>query len=231
MITCKNFGEAFFCIVCLAVLKHIPCLLHYSCIHLYPNQSLASESSSKPLDRKSIGTRCIVLCPTRELANHIFTTCESLCRSTFCGIVCGCLSGGERRKSEKARIRKGLNIIIATPGRLLDHLQKTACLLESVSKLKWLVLDEADRLLDMGLGHQVEQAVQLIRGEALSWRVVCVSATVTGQIQELAQSISKDKTLKWKWARGTKDGSQGTATKNDTNSNNTLADSTPRQLK
>jgi ATP-dependent RNA helicase DDX31/DBP7 len=56
------------------------------------------------------------------------------------------LSGGEKRKSEKARLRKGITILIATPGRLLDHLNKTESLMVALKgKLEWFVLDEADR--------------------------------------------------------------------------------------
>ncbi|CAG2236220.1 DBP7 [Mytilus edulis] len=61
----------------------------------------------------------------------------------FTWVVPGCLMGGEKRKAEKARLRKGINILVATPGRLLDHLQHTDSL--SMSKVRWLVLDEADR--------------------------------------------------------------------------------------
>lgn len=61
----------------------------------------------------------------------------------FQWVVPGCLMGGEKRKSEKARLRKGMNILVCTPGRLLDHIRNTNSL--SLSKVKWLVLDEADR--------------------------------------------------------------------------------------
>lgn len=60
----------------------------------------------------------------------------------------GYLIGGEKRKSEKARLRKGCNILIATPGRLLDHIKHTAAL--RLKEVKYFVLDEADRMLDMG---------------------------------------------------------------------------------
>lgn len=71
----------------------------------------------------------------------------------FIWLVPGSLSGGERRKSEKARLRKGVTVLVCTPGRLLDHLKTTKCFRRDC--LRWLILDEADRLLDMGFEKQV----------------------------------------------------------------------------
>ncbi len=68
--------------------------------------------------------------------------------------------GGEKKKSEKARLRKGVSILVATPGRLLDHLQTTASF--KVEKLRYLVMDEADRLLDMGFEKDVKHIVRII---------------------------------------------------------------------
>ena len=62
--------------------------------------------------------------------------------------VGGAVHGGESRSNEKARLRKGVSVLVATPGRLLDHLHSTAAF--SSAALTWLVLDEADRLLDLG---------------------------------------------------------------------------------
>lgn len=73
----------------------------------------------------------------------------------FIWLVPGSISGGERRKSEKARLRKGVTVLVCTPGRLLDHLKTTQCFRRE--SLRWLVLDEADRLLDMGFEKQVRQ--------------------------------------------------------------------------
>lgn len=60
----------------------------------------------------------------------------------------GIFTGGEKRKSEKARMRKGITILIGTPGRLLDHAMNTKSI--SFKSLQWLVIDEADRMLDLG---------------------------------------------------------------------------------
>ena len=72
-------------------------------------------------------------------------------------------TGGESRSSEKARLRKGVALLVATPGRLLDHLENTACF--ETRRVGWLVLDEADRLLDLGFEAKVAQVVG-----ALEWR-------------------------------------------------------------
>ena len=67
--------------------------------------------------------------------------------------VGGSILGGEQRNKEKARLRKGITVLVASPGRLLDHLEKTAAF--KTDELRWLVLDEADRLLDMGFQQKI----------------------------------------------------------------------------
>ena len=65
----------------------------------------------------------------------------------------GSILGGEQRNKEKARLRKGITVLVASPGRLLDHLEKTTAF--KTDELRWLVLDEADRLLDMGFQQKI----------------------------------------------------------------------------
>lgn len=77
----------------------------------------------------------------------------------FIWLVPGSISGGERRKSEKARLRKGVTILVCTPGRLLDHLKTTKCFRRD--SMRWLILDEADRLLDMGFEKQASGTLWL----------------------------------------------------------------------
>ena len=71
----------------------------------------------------------------------------------------GSLFGGESRSNEKARLRKGVAVLVATPGRLLDHLHNTAAF--STAPLAWLVLDEADRLLDLGFERKLGALLQV----------------------------------------------------------------------
>lgn len=72
----------------------------------------------------------------------------------FIWLLPGLLVGGENRHHQKRRLRKGITILVATPGRLLDHLEATSSFI--TSNLAWLVLDEADRLLDMGFEHTLK---------------------------------------------------------------------------
>ena len=67
--------------------------------------------------------------------------------------VGGSIHGGENRAKEKARLRRGVTVLVATPGRLLDHLQNTSAF--RTEELRWLVLDEADRLLDLGFEQKI----------------------------------------------------------------------------
>lgn len=219
-------------------------------------QQQQQQAEGDPHRRRSdFGTRCLILCPTRELASQTAAAAEKLCSAAFRRIVPGCLMGESGRKSEKARIRKGLAIVVATPGRLLDHLARTEALLLSLKgKLRWLVLDEADRLLDMGLGDQVRQIIQRIRANqsgsgvnGITWRSVLVSATVTDQVQALAKETllgrGIDNVAEWVLVKGGSDSSISSSSSSSSHAKNVtvgetstatasseLADSTPRQL-
>ena len=199
------------------------------------------DDGSPTPTRAAVGTKCIILCPTRELAAQTVALAERVCAQTFHWIVPGSLLGSgagnhdnknknhmNSRKSEKMRLRKGLGIVVATPGRLLDHLCKTESLLLALktnhtnkknmkkSNLEWLVLDEADRLLDMGLGEQVQHIVQRIlanqggstRTTSIPWRSVLVSATVTPSVQQLAietLALGNSSSDSWIWIRSKQD--------------------------
>ena len=125
---------------------------------------------------RSIGTLAIILAPTRELARQIYDVLESLLKLslTLNGVpdeqqprltrwlVGGLLTGGSTRTHEKARLRKGCPILVSTPGRLLDHLQNTTSF--NVSKCRWLVLDEADRLMDLGFEETITGILKSLEG-------------------------------------------------------------------
>lgn len=101
----------------------------------------------------------IILTPTRELATQIYGVLETLTRCHH-HIVPGIVIGGEKKKSEKARLRKGCNILVATPGRLADHLENTKNL--DVSQLRWLILDEGDKLMELGFEETISKITSQI---------------------------------------------------------------------
>ena len=118
-----------------------------------------NESSIQPALHRDSGLFAIILAPTRELCKQISVALERLlgCANY---VVAGNVLGGEKKKSEKARLRKGLNILVATPGRLVDHLDNTKVL--DVSSVRWLVMDEGDRLMELGFEHDISRIVQAL---------------------------------------------------------------------
>ena len=135
-------------------------------------QSILPLSQESFIDR-SVGTLAIILAPTRELARQIYTVLEKVLALSLASddedtprysrwIVPGLLTGGSTKNHEKQRLRKGCPILVATPGRLLDHLQNTSSL--DVGKCRWLVLDEADRLLEMGFEEQLDGIIKALEG-------------------------------------------------------------------
>ena len=127
---------------------------------------------------RALGLHALIIVPTRELALQTFDALNKLL-NPYRRIVLGMLVGGEKKKSEKARIRKGLNILVATPGRLLDHLGKTENL--KLYRLQWLVIDEADRLYEQGFSAIIAQIIEHIQQKCanLSIQTVLLSATLS----------------------------------------------------
>jgi ATP-dependent RNA helicase DDX31/DBP7 len=136
------------------------------------------------LDRAS-GTHAIIISPTRELALQIYEVLRKLLRP-FPQIVPGLIMGGEKRKSEKARLRKGVSILVATPGRLVDHLVHTQSFQHD--KCRWLVLDEADRLLDMGFERDLTAIINALNEKKTysKRQNVLASATLNREVNRLA---------------------------------------------
>jgi len=145
----------------------------------------------QPRIQRKDGVLALVIVPTRELVMQTYELIQKLVKP-YTWIVPGSLLGGESRKSEKARLRKGINILIGTPGRLVDHLLHTASF--KLTKLQFLILDEADRLLELGYERDVKQLVEAIdkqRAESEDKELpqlqrMLLSATLTSQVQQLA---------------------------------------------
>ena len=143
-----------------------------------------------PKINRTDGPYAVVLLPTRELAIQSYEVFESMCR-TFVWIVPGLIVGGENRKAEKSRIRKGINIIVATPGRLLDHLKATKSL--SLKNLLFMIYDEADRLLDMGFQQTITSILEFVDDQCdRNIQTALLSATLNPKVENLVSIALKD---------------------------------------
>lgn len=127
------------------------------------------------------GTGVLVVSPTRELALQIFGVARELMahHSQTYGIVIG----GANRRAEADKLVKGVNLLIATPGRLLDHLQNTQGFV--FKNLKTLVIDEADRILEVGFEDEMRQIVKILPSEER--QTMLFSATQTTKVEDLAR--------------------------------------------
>ncbi|KAG0135408.1 putative ATP-dependent RNA helicase has1 [Tuber indicum] len=127
------------------------------------------------------GTGCLVITPTRELALQIYGVAHELLEhhSQTLGIVIG----GANRRNEADKLSRGVNLLIATPGRLLDHLQNTPGFV--FKNLKALVLDEADRILEMGFEDEMRQVIKIIPSQ--DRQTMLFSATQTTKVEDLAR--------------------------------------------
>ena len=79
----------------------------------------------------------------------------------FAYMICSTTMGGENPKKEKARMRKGITILVCTPGRFLYHLKNTENI--GLSRLQYMIIDEADRMLDMGFEREMDECLSLIK--------------------------------------------------------------------
>lgn len=144
----------------------------------------AIELMSKHRLNHRNGTGVIIISPTRELAMQIFGVLKSLMKNH--SQTYGLLIGGMDKREEASKLAKGVNIIVATPGRLLDHLQNTAKF--SFNKLKCLVIDEADKILDIGFEEEMKQILKILPEER---QTMLFSATLTAKTNDLIQNAIK----------------------------------------
>nr|AGC52720.1 DEAD box ATP-dependent RNA helicase [Spirometra erinaceieuropaei] len=130
------------------------------------------------------GTGAIIISPTRELSLQTYSVLKELTAHTQLRI--GLIMGGSNRQAEAKNLQKGVTILVAPPGRLLDHLTNTEDFLRH--NLKTLVIDEADRLLDIGFELEMQQIVRLLPKDRQS---LLFSATLNQRTHNLAKSALK----------------------------------------
>lgn len=127
------------------------------------------------------GTAVIIITPTRELALQIFGVARELMQ--YHSQTCGIVIGGADRRQEATKLAKGVNLLVATPGRLLDHLKNTPGFV--FSNLKALVIDEADRILEIGFEDEMKQIIKILPNE--DRQSMLFSATQTTKVEDLAR--------------------------------------------
>ncbi|XP_058760964.1 DEAD-box ATP-dependent RNA helicase 27-like [Vicia villosa] len=126
------------------------------------------------------GAGVVVICPTRELAIQTHDVAQKLLK--YHSQTLGLIIGGSARRTEAEHLAKGINILVATPGRLLDHLQNTKRFI--YSNLKCLIIDEADRLLEANFEDELKQIIKLL---PKSRQTALFSATQTEKVEDLAR--------------------------------------------
>jgi len=134
--------------------------------------------------RAGQGMQILVLCPTRELAQQVSDDTESLSKGT--SIRSQAIFGGVGYGPQIEALEKGFEVIVATPGRFIDHIQSKRV---DLSKVTYLVLDEADRMLDMGFRPQIEQVLKAMPPKR---QTMLFSATMPHGVHDLALRITRD---------------------------------------
>lgn len=134
--------------------------------------------------QKTRQPRALILTPTRELANQIHDSIKTY--GANMPLRSSVIFGGVGINPQIAQLRRGIDILVATPGRLLDHLERKTL---DLSKIRMFVLDEADRMLDMGFIHDIRKIIKTLPQKR---QTLMFSATYSREITVLAQGILKD---------------------------------------
>jgi len=143
-------------------------------------------SQTTPIMKK-FHIRALVLTPTRELATQVGDNIKNY--GKYLPFKSTVVFGGVGINPQKAHLRRGVDILIATPGRLLDLIGQKAVDLSSV---EFFVLDEADRMLDMGFIHDIKKLLKLLPKEK---QTLLFSATFSANIKKLANELLNNPTL------------------------------------
>jgi ATP-dependent RNA helicase DeaD len=137
------------------------------------------------LDRSSKAVQVLVMCPTRELATQVADEVHKLI-AYMKGVSCVPIYGGASYDRQFFELKKGVQVVIGTPGRIIDHIDRGTL---NLSSLKTVILDEADRMLDMGFRDDIQQILDSTPHER---QTVFFSATLSPQIRDLIKRYSSD---------------------------------------
>ncbi|KAI1720891.1 DEAD/DEAH box helicase domain-containing protein [Ditylenchus destructor] len=139
---------------------------------------------AQPPKNPGDGPTVLVILPTRELAQQVEEVARDYCKAMHLGLAC--LFGGAAKGPQANAVQSGADICVATPGRLLDFIQDHTT---NMRRCSYLVLDEADRMLDMGFEPQIRKIVSQIRPDR---QTLMFSATWPREVRQLASDFQKD---------------------------------------
>jgi ATP-dependent RNA helicase RhlE len=142
---------------------------------------LLQRLAENPVSNSRRPIRALVLTPTRELAAQVGESVKNYSRHL--PLKSTVIFGGVKINPQIDKLRKGIDVLVATPGRLLDHVNQNTI---DLSKLEILVLDEADRMLDMGFIHDIRRVMKLLPRQR---QTLLFSATFSDEIKKLANSL------------------------------------------
>ncbi|MFX4210630.1 DEAD/DEAH box helicase [Aliarcobacter butzleri] len=148
---------------------------------------LLQRLKDSDLKDKKTQVRALILTPTRELAAQVAQSVETY--GKYLSFKSAVIFGGVGINPQKALLKKGVDIIIATPGRLLDLISQDSL---DLSKIEFLVLDEADRMLDMGFINDIKKILAILPKQRQN---LLFSATFSNEIKKLADGLLKSPVL------------------------------------
>lgn len=147
---------------------------------LQPHANLSTSPAKHP-------TRALILAPTRELATQIYGSVREY--GKYLQLRCAVIYGGVSVDAQIKELQAGVEILVATPGRLLDHIDQRTV---NLSKIEIIILDEADRMLDMGFLPDIKRILALLPVQRQS---LIFSATFNDEIRKLADKLLKQPLL------------------------------------
>ncbi|ARO86849.2 RNA helicase [Nitrosospira lacus] len=147
---------------------------------LQPHANISVSPAKHPI-------RALILVPTRELAAQVYESVKTY--GKYLPLKCAVVYGGVNIDPQVKELRAGVEILVATPGRLLDHIEQKTM---NLSRIEILILDEADRMLDMGFMPDIKRILALIPPQRQS---LMFSATFSDEIKKLADKLLKQPVL------------------------------------
>jgi ATP-dependent RNA helicase RhlE len=142
---------------------------------------ILQQMQQQPKPRVPGSPRALILTPTRELAEQLTETISRYAQ--FLPITITALYGGGKISAQEKKLKAGVDIVVATPGRLLEHLENNSV---NLGNVEFVVLDEADRMLDMGFIADVQT---LLKQTPKKHQTLLFSATISHPVKELARNI------------------------------------------